>query len=567
MTDYDYDDRPRRRRSTRTREPEYVEDTETYVSRANTNRDVVLRRRDDDDDVVSHRRSSYRDDYGPPRRARSHVATRDRDSFYEDDRYTEYDRRSGRRSSRYGDDDSYYHSDDYDRPRERRKSKIGDALQDIGLGGVVAAVTGKGRSRSRRRRDSDPYRRDSYDDGYSVRSRSRDNRKKLQQAATSAALAGLGAAFQARNAPGGWKGEKGRAVATAALTAAAVDAFLDRDPEHKSKRHIMESAIGGLVTSQLATGRDKSRGRDTSRSPSEGPSRSRGRSRSVIDTIRSRSKSILRGRSSSRPAGGTTGGSTLKDVAALGGVAAGVKAIYDRVRSKSRGRLGGGRDRSPSSDDSYVPSRRQRYNRRSRGDTDREHDGGLQLSRGLQAESGPVSTRGETRDREHSVAGSKSSISTTDLEKRRRKTRGKELMVAGLATVATIHAVHGVYSSVAASKKRHKLVLKGEMTPEDARKRKTKNIMQDAAAVGIAALGIKSAYSEWKEMREMRKEKHEIEARHRRHLKRHEREARRPPDDQGYPAGPYDPAPSYADANPYHAYDNIPRPPVGGPPR
>jgi hypothetical protein len=173
-------------------------------------------------------------------------------------------------------------------------------------------------------------------------------------------------------------------------------------------------------------------------------------------------------------------------------------------------------------------------------------------------------------DRERSAC-SASSASTADLDRRRRKTRGKELMVAGLATVATIHAAHGVYSSMAASKKRHKMVLEGEISPEEARKRKTKNIMQDAAAVGIAALGIKSAYSEWKEMREMRKEKHEIEARHRRHLKRHEREARKPgrgQDDQGYyPAVPFYPAPSYDDANPYHAYDDIPRPPVGGPPR
>jgi len=141
-------------------------------------------------------------------------------------------------------------------------------------------------------------------------------------------------------------------------------------------------------------------------------------------------------------------------------------------------------------------------------------------------------------------------------------------MVAGLATVATIHAAHGVYSSMAAGRKRHQLVLEGEMSPEEARKRKSKNLLQDAAAVGIAALGIKSAYSEWKEMHEMRKEKHEIEARHRRHKQRHEREARNPRRSQDYPAVPYYPsAPNYGDANPYRAYDNIPPPPVGGPPR
>lgn len=82
--------------------------------------------------------------------------------------------------------------------------------------------------------------------------------------------------------------------------------------------------------------------------------------------------------------------------------------------------------------------------------------------------------------------------------------KGKELITAGLATVATIHAVHGVYSSMEAHQKRHRLVAEGEMTPEEARKKQTKAWVQDAAAVGIAALGIKGAFSEWKEMNEQR---------------------------------------------------------------
>jgi hypothetical protein len=52
--------------------------------------------------------------------------------------------------------------------------------------------------------------------------------------------------------------------------------------------------------------------------------------------------------------------------------------------------------------------------------------------------------------------------------------------------------------------KRHRLVAEGEMTPEEARKKQTKAWIQDAAAVGIAALGIKGAFSEWKEMNEQR---------------------------------------------------------------
>ena len=49
------------------------------------------------------------------------------------------------------------------------------------------------------------------------------------------------------------------------------------------------------------------------------------------------------------------------------------------------------------------------------------------------------------------------------------------------------------------------------MTPQEARKKKNKARVQDAAAIGIAALGIKGAYSEWKEMKEQRDEAHEFD--------------------------------------------------------
>ena len=97
-----------------------------------------------------------------------------------------------------------------------------------------------------------------------------------------------------------------------------------------------------------------------------------------------------------------------------------------------------------------------------------------------------------------------SSSDESDIENKRKRMRGKELLTAGLATIATIHAAHGVYSSMEAHEKRHKLVEEGEMSPEEARKKQTKAWVQDAAAVGIAALGIKGAFSEWKEMNEQR---------------------------------------------------------------
>jgi hypothetical protein len=169
---------------------------------------------------------------------------------------------------------------------------------------------------------------------------------------------------------------------------------------------------------------------------------------------------------------------------------------------------------------------------------------------------------------------SSDSESTTDMEIRRKKLRGKEIITAGLATVATIHAAHGVYTSMVASENRRKQVLEGEITPEEARKRKSKNMLQDAAAVGIAALGIKSAYSEWKEMNEQRHSVKELETRRRKRRKareRREKEARQNAlngmNGQGM-ANPYaypvaaQPYPqTYADGNPYGS--QMPPPPMG----
>lgn len=77
--------------------------------------------------------------------------------------------------------------------------------------------------------------------------------------------------------------------------------------------------------------------------------------------------------------------------------------------------------------------------------------------------------------------------------------------------------------------KRHEEVAKGEISPEEARKMKNKARLQDAAAVAVAALGIKGAYSEWQEVQEHReevnKQKKERQERHEKRLKRAEKMA------------------------------------------
>lgn len=243
----------------------------------------------------------------------------------------------------------------------------------------------------------------------------------------------------------------------------------------------------------------------------------------------------------------------MKDLVGAGALAAAGKAIYDRVRSKSRSRKDRSRD---SSTDSFVPSRSRNYDRgRDRGPPPEAY--------------GPPPVDGAARGGRSSSTDSES---TTDMENKRKKMGGKELLTAGLATVATIQAARGVYSYMQDSKKRRKLVAEGEMSKEDARKRKSKNILQDAAAVGIAALGIKSAFSEWKGMNEQRHTLHGLEEKRR--IRRMQREKRERGARQqflmngsanpygGYPGPQYGGAPTYADANPYSA-GNLPPPPMG----
>ncbi|KXJ89215.1 hypothetical protein Micbo1qcDRAFT_166025 [Microdochium bolleyi] len=152
--------------------------------------------------------------------------------------------------------------------------------------------------------------------------------------------------------------------------------------------------------------------------------------------------------------------------------------------------------------------------------------------------------------------------------------KGKQILKAGLATVASIHAANGVYNSMKARNTRHKAVKSGHLDPLEAKKLKSKAILQDTAAVGIALLSIKGVVGEIKETREKTHECHEfLTEKQRRHEKRMERlrqanehdEPRSRADDWYSSASPradrYDEGPRYTDGNPYSA--SIPAPPVG----
>jgi hypothetical protein len=118
--------------------------------------------------------------------------------------------------------------------------------------------------------------------------------------------------------------------------------------------------------------------------------------------------------------------------------------------------------------------------------------------------------------------------STTDDEKKCKKMERKKWITGGLAAVATIHAASKVYSSIEAHDKRVQKVALGEMSPQEAAKKRTQAHWQDAAAIAIAALGIKGAINEWSEVQEQQQEHQELlESRQDRHKRRMERRRRK----------------------------------------
>lgn len=371
-------------------------------------------------------------------------------------------------------------------------------------------------------------------------------KEEIAQALKAAVTAGAAEAFRSRNQPGGWGGAKGKRVLTAAISAGGVDKLIDRDPKKHGTRNVLGSALAGLATTHLVNGsrsRSRSRGRD-------GRGRARSESRSGI-----------------------------KDLAGAGLITAAGKSIYDKVRSKSRGRRS-----SSSSYDSYdsrSPHRRRDKKKRSSSISAYASKGLAALGLGEAADKingrdkhrsatfdddvyyhrsshngapppygggGYSDSRdvGQPRSGENDAMvprnasglnfgphhfGDPETDSDSDLgdssddERARKKARGSQLITAGLASVATIHAAHGVYKSMEKREERHKAEAEGDISQEQARREKNKARLRDAASISIAALGIKGAVSEWKEMKGKRQETLELKEKQERH--RHKREARR----------------------------------------
>ncbi|KAJ5893939.1 hypothetical protein N7495_005630 [Penicillium taxi] len=454
--------------------------------------------------------------------------------------------RSHHRRSRYDDHRShrsrYSPSPSPSPPRHRRRKSFSQqALGALGLGSTASLSRHSDHGYDSYSRHGRSY---STSSRSRSRSRSRDRDRKshhrqrsqqrIAQAARAALISGAVEAFRSRKEPGPWTGEKGKRILTAAVTAAGTDGLIDKDPKKHSKRHLVESTLTGLAANHFLNGsRSKSRGRDKD-------GRRRSRSSSGFKNIAatgalaaagkeiykrfSRSRSQHRGRRDSDDDdddyhhGSKRRSKSVSDYLSKGIASLGL-GEEGRDRSRSRGghddrrerrRHRGSRyseysDSDADSDDYSRDPRRGRGSRevgQHRSKNDNKHTPKVPpgASRGLDGHRFSKSDA-------HSSSESDSDIGdSSDEREKRKKLKHDMLLTGGLATIATIHAAHGVYKGIEGRKKRLRELEEGKISPEEARKRRMKANVKDTVSIGLAALGIKGAYGEWQEVREKREE-------------------------------------------------------------
>ncbi|KAJ5821887.1 uncharacterized protein N7525_011171 [Penicillium rubens] len=491
-------------------------------------------------------------------------------------------------------------------PRHRRRKSFSEqALGALGLGGAASSASrgerGRGRSPSRHRHRHRSYSRSPSDSRSPSRHRGGSKRDKseqrIAQAARAALTAGAVEAFKQRKEPGDWAGSKGKRVLTAAVTAGGTDGLVDKDPNKHEKRHVIESTLAGLAASHFVNGsRSQSRGRDGGRSSSGGlknlaaTGALAAAGKEIYDRY-SKSRSRPRGRNDSRDSNEERGSHKRsksvseyisKGMAALGlGEEEGRRDSRDRKEHhrehrpehrddrERRHRRGHRRDYSDSDSDTDSDY----YNRGSRrGKSSRDVGRHHSLDGTNPPPYAPTSaSRGESGAHGHgSSSESDSDLGDSSDEKKQRKKLKRDMLVTGgLASVATIHAAHSIYGSMEKRKERQKQLKEGEITPEEARKHRMKANTKDAVSIGLAALGIKGAYSEWKEVMEKNKENtHFREECAQRAVKRERRRARsqgvpsrhhRWPDEIEYAPSTNDSRSDhgtfYRDGNPYGAHE------------
>ncbi|KAI9376734.1 hypothetical protein BJX61DRAFT_538436 [Aspergillus egyptiacus] len=493
--------------------------------------------------------------HGHPAREghRSHSA-----GYYDDSYdYERPSRRSRHHDERRGREKYAYSPSSSRSPPRRRRSLSERALGALGLGAAARAASkhrGSGRGRSRGRDHSRSYS-SSPSPPRGNRHRREKSEQRMEQVIKSALTAGAVEAFRARKEPGDWSGPKGKRVLTAALAAGGVDGLLDRNPDRHSKRHILESTLAGLATNRVVHG-SRSRSRSHRRSPSRSRSRSRSRGRGGAKNAalmgilaaagkeaydryqKSRSRSRPRRRSSSRdsyddyhrgsrPRHSKRRSRSVSDYVNRGMAALGLADKDGRSDKDDRQRHD--RHRSSRHDDYYSDDDDDDYYRRHPSpararhsrDVSRPYYAPAAGARGAEGyygrrqsdlesyypRSDSQATHGQQRDTKQNGSDADDS---TDERKKLKKLNRETLWATSIAAAATVHMAKSLAEDFEKHKHRAKLLKEGEISPEEARRLHLKNQLSDVASVGVAALSIRSAVSEWKHFNQKRRERAQL---------------------------------------------------------
>jgi len=95
-------------------------------------------------------------------------------------------------------------------------------------------------------------------------------------------------------------------------------------------------------------------------------------------------------------------------------------------------------------------------------------------------------------------------------EKRARHLKHKQVLMGGLAVVATVHAAHLTYRGHEARRDRRQAVKEGTIDAKEARRMERHAAVQDLESIGIAVLAIKNAVRTVKEAKDLGEERKEL---------------------------------------------------------
>lgn len=415
------------------------------------------------------------------------------------------------------------------RRRKKNKSKR--------RGSSVSSYTSGSDSDSDHHRRSHHHRRRNSESGITKEQRERAAKAALATAAIQA--------IRSRKLPGGMTGEQGiRRIVEAAIASGALEVILEKRKkvdEHQ-RRHMIESIIGGLVSQRILEGNPaKARSQSRGALPSLERHRSRSRGPGVAEVAaggmalyagkqlydkHKRSRSQQRRYDSSperheRPRPNRKRSSSFP--ALLGAVGLGYGANeYRKHRSRSRSRDRRSSMRSYGNDRAIDYDRDTATNRYAVGaaapfaypdDPNSQSFPVAQQNGQLQPVGGQgaaVSRGAGDRDEKKSLSelsDDDPDLPEEELSKRRKHKKQRELVSAALAVLGVIGAGQKLYEGQKTHKLRKEMVIEGEMSKEEAAKKRRKAKMKEGAALGLAGLALWELYDDGKKAYDVHKDR------------------------------------------------------------